>query len=104
MFTEICFDEARTYFSFISCSALRQCKICILGYVVTFYGEVIHLGRYIVQMADYEEDGHFKPESWHLDSGNSWLTSLAEASRKPSQEAKEIREGVCRIFYNQWGS
>jgi hypothetical protein len=51
-------------------------------------------------MADYEEDGHFKPESWHLDSGHS----LAKAPRKPSQEAKEIREGVCRIFYNQWGS
>jgi hypothetical protein len=45
---------------------------------------------------DYEEDGHFQPKSWRLDSSKSSLTSLAP--RKPSQEAKEIRQEFAEYF------
>jgi hypothetical protein len=47
---------------------------------------------------DYEEDGHFQPGSWRLDSSKSSLTSLAKAPRKPSQEAKEIRQEFAEYF------
>lgn len=47
---------------------------------------------------DYEIDGHFTPGTWRQDTPNSSLTPLSKTPRKPSQEAKDIRDEFAEYF------
>lgn len=47
---------------------------------------------------DYEIDGHFRPGAWRQDTPNSSLIALRKIPRKPSQEAKDIRDEFAEYF------
>lgn len=48
---------------------------------------------------DYEEDGHFIPGSWRQDTpSTSSFIPLAKAGRKPTEEAKYIRNEFAEYF------